>query len=119
MKSYLKHIVCFLIVLGSNSCNELGETRTIRLAHALDTGHSVHKAMVKMGEDLEKLSDGKMNLKIYPSQQLGTERQCLELLQIGSLDMTKVSAGTLENFAPKLKVLGLPFLFRDRQHSCL
>jgi tripartite ATP-independent transporter DctP family solute receptor len=79
--------------------------------------HSVHKAMVKMGEDLDQLSEGKLNLEIYPSQQLGTERQCLELLQIGSLDMTKVSVGVLENFAPKMKVLGLPFLFRDREHS--
>ncbi|WP_338039209.1 TRAP transporter substrate-binding protein [Maribacter litopenaei] len=38
-------------------------------------------------------------------------------MQIGSLDMTKVSVGVLENFAPKMKVLGLPFLFRDREHS--
>lgn len=117
MKSYLKYIVCLLFVLSSYACNELARTRTIRLGHGLDTSHSVHKAMVKMGENLEELSGGKMVLKIYPSQQLGTERQCLELLQIGSLDMTKVSVGTLENFAPKMKVLGLPFLFRDRQHS--
>ncbi|MGB7393802.1 MAG: TRAP transporter substrate-binding protein [Pricia sp.] len=116
-KLHLKYIACFLIVVGFNSCNELSEVRTIRLGHGLDVSHSVHKAMVKMGENLEELSGGEMVLKIYPSQQLGTERQCLELLQIGSLDMTKVSVGTLENFAPKMRVLGLPFLFRDRQHS--
>ncbi len=87
------------------------------MGHGLDVNHSVHKAMVKMGKDLAQLSGGQMVLKIYPSQQLGTERECLELLQIGSLDMTKVSVGVLENFAPKMKVLGLPFLFRDRQHS--
>ena len=73
--------------------------------------------MVKMAEDLRERSGGKLDIKIYPSQQLGTERECLELLQIGSLDMTKVSVGVLENFAPKMKVLGLPFLFRDRKHS--
>ena len=117
MKIYLKYTVCILILLGSTSCDKLTGTRTIRLGHGLDTKHSVHKAMVKMGENLEEISGGKMVLKIYPSQQLGTERQCLELLQIGSLDMTKVSVGTLENFAPKMKVLGLPFLFRNRQHS--
>jgi tripartite ATP-independent transporter DctP family solute receptor len=89
----------------------------MRLGHGLDVNHSVHKAMVKMAEDLEALSDGRLQLKIYPNQQLGTERECLELLQIGSLDMTKVSVGVLENFAPKMKVLGLPFLFRDREHS--
>ena len=87
------------------------------MGHGLDVSHSVHKAMVKMAEDLLVRSGGKLKLEIYPSQQLGTERECLELLQIGSLDMTKVSVGVLENFAPKMKVLGLPFLFRDRQHS--
>jgi len=117
MKTYIQYIVGLILVLGAYSCEQLGGTRTIRLGHGLDTNHSVHKAMVKMGENLEEISGGKMVLKIYPSQQLGTERQCLELLQIGSLDMTKVSVGTLENFAPKMKVLGLPFLFRDRQHS--
>ncbi len=98
-------------------CSPEKQVKTLRLAHGLDVNHSVHKAMVKMGEDLDKLSNGQMLLKIYPNQQLGTERQCLELLQIGSLDMTKVSVGVLENFAPKMRVLGLPFLFRDREHS--
>jgi len=89
----------------------------LKLAHGLDVSHSVHLAMVKMGEDLAAISGNKIKLEIYPNQQLGTERECIELLQIGSLDMTKVSVGVLENFAPKMKVFGLPFLFRDRQHS--
>ncbi|WP_136467034.1 TRAP transporter substrate-binding protein [Flagellimonas onchidii] len=98
-------------------CNNMGTSKTIKLAHGLDVNHSVHKALVKMGEDLAQLSAGKLTVEIYPNQQLGTERQIMELLQIGSLDMTKVSAATLENFAPKTKVLGLPYLFRDREHS--
>ncbi len=106
-----------LIIAMFTSCSPDGGSKTIRLGHGLDVSHSVHKAMVKMGAELVQLSDGKLKLEIYPSQQLGTERQCLELLQIGSLDMTKVSVGVLENFAPKMKVLGLPFLFRDREHS--
>ena len=73
--------------------------------------------MVYMDSVLRVKSNGKMKIQIYPSEQLGTERQCLELLQIGSLDMTKVSTGSLENFSPNIKVFGLPFLFRDRQHS--
>lgn len=99
-----------------NSCGK-ADSRIIKLAHGLDVNHSVHKAMVKMSEDLLEISGGKMKIEIYPSQQLGTERECIELLQIGSLDMTKVSVGVMENFAPKMKVFGLPFLFRDRAHS--
>lgn len=114
----LKKLLLLVFTVGlAFSCAETSGVKTLRLGHGLDVSHSVHKAMVKMGEDLYKISDGKLKLEIYPSQQLGTERQCLELLQIGSLDMTKVSVGVLENFAPKMKVLGLPFLFRDREHS--
>jgi tripartite ATP-independent transporter DctP family solute receptor len=72
--------------------------------------------MAFMAEEVEKNSDGKLKIKIYPSSQLGSERECLELLQIGCLDMTKVSAQTLENFAPKLRVLSFPYVFRDRKH---
>ena len=107
----------FILALTFFGCKIENKSKTLRLGHGLDVSHSVHKAMVKMGEDLFERSGGKLKLEIYPSQQLGTERECLELLQIGSLDMTKVSVGVLENFAPKMKVLGLPFLFRDRQHS--
>ena len=111
--------ILFMVILMITfmGCGIQNETKTLRLGHGLDVSHSVHKAMVKMAEDLSTRSGGKLKLEIYPSQQLGTERECLELLQIGSLDMTKVSVGVLENFAPKMKVLGLPFLFRDRQHS--
>ncbi|WP_133672287.1 TRAP transporter substrate-binding protein [Maribacter caenipelagi] len=113
----IKILSLFTVVVTFLSCEIQTEAKTLRLGHGLDVSHSVHKAMVKMGEDLLARSGGKLKLEIYPSQQLGTERECLELLQIGSLDMTKVSVGVLENFAPKMKVLGLPFLFRDRQHS--
>ena len=97
-------------------CQQLENRRIIRLGHALDTNH-LHKAMVKMGEELYRISSGTMEIKIYPNQQLGSERECLELLQIGSLDITKVSTGVLENFSPNMKVLGLPYLFRDREHA--
>lgn len=110
-------VFSLLLLILLSSCGEMSKTRVIKIAHGLDTKHSVHQAMVEMGKDLEKRSGGKMKLQIYPSQQLGTERENLELLQIGSLDMTKVSVGVMENFAPKMKVFGVPFLFRDRQHS--
>ena len=117
MKYHNVIILLLLVVLNVNGCSQISKSKIIKLAHGLDVNHSVHQAMVKMGEDLFQRSEGKLVLEIYPSQQLGTERECLELLQIGSLDMTKVSAGVMENFAPKMKILGLPFLFRDREHS--
>lgn len=118
MKTLSKLIVLvILIICNACSTGTTSGTKTLKLAHGLDVNHSVHKAMVKMGKDLEEISGGKMSIEIYPSQQLGSERENLELLQIGSLDMTKVSSGVMENFSPKMKVFGMPFLFKDREHA--
>lgn len=114
---FLRFMVSLLAVSCVLSCGSVKEVKTIKLAHGLDVNHAVHKAMVQMGHDLAELSGGTLVIEIFPNQQLGSERECLELLQIGSLDMTKVSAGAMENFSPKMKIFGLPFLFRDREHS--
>ena len=111
---FLLYLFFFISIL---SCENPNKIKVIRLGHGLSTTHSVHKAMVYMDSILRAESSGRMKIQIYPSEQLGTERQCLELLQIGSLDMTKVSTGSLENFSPNISVFGLPFLFRDRKHS--
>lgn len=114
---FLAFMTVFALILGVfSSCQKDKSARVIKLGHGLDVSHPVHKAMVFMAERLKEKSNGALTIDIYPSQQLGSERECLELLQIGSLGMTKVSTGVLENFVPNLKVLGLPFLFRDTQH---
>ncbi|WP_242204259.1 TRAP transporter substrate-binding protein [Aestuariivivens insulae] len=117
MGKHLNFLLLVVLSITLVSCNRTEKQRTIKLAHGLDTNHPVHKAMVLMGEELEARSEGKLKLEIYPNQQLGSERQCLELLQIGSLDMTKVSAAVMENFSPNMRVFGLPFLFKNREHT--
>src|SRR5690606_29395610 len=87
------------------------------LAHGLDVAHPVHRAFEFMAEQLAEQSGGKLTIEIYPSAQLGAEREVLELLQIGSVDITKVSSAVLEGFAPEYKVFGLPYLFQDREHA--
>lgn len=113
----LKLFLVSLVVLVMMSCETTEKTRVIKLAHALDRTHSVHKGMEFMANRLEEISEGRMQIQIYPSQQLGSERECLELLQIGSLDMTKVSAAVMESFSPNFKIFGIPYLFRDKAHQ--
>ena len=71
-----------------SSCSRDDDTIVLKLAHVLDTGHSVHQGMVHMAERLEFYSNGRMRIDIYPSGQLGAERETVELVQIGSLAMT-------------------------------
>lgn len=114
---FLQYLFLLTISIFFFGCQSESSVKTIRLGHALDTQHPVHKAMVILGEELEKQSQGKLKLNIYPSGQLGGERECLELLQIGSLDITKVSAAVLENFIPEYKVFSVPYMFRDKKHT--
>lgn len=97
-------------------CRPATQARVIKLAHGLDPTHPVHQAMEFLAERVFERSRGKMRIDIYPSEQLGSERECLELLQIGSLGMTKVSCSVLEGFVPLMSVLSLPYLFRDEDH---
>jgi tripartite ATP-independent transporter DctP family solute receptor len=73
--------------------------------------------MVFMADRCKEISNGELTIDIYPSGQLGSEQQCVELLQIGSLAITKVSAAVMESFTEDFKVLGLPYIFTSKEHS--
>ena len=102
---------------GLNSCRLVKTNKSLKLAHSLDVTHPVHKGLEFMAKRVNEISDGKLKVEIYPNSQLGTERQVVELLQVGSIDMTKVSAAVMEGFSPVFKVLGLPYVFRDIDHA--
>lgn len=109
--------VGFALFLRSGSRGtETAARRVLKLGHGLDTRHPVHLGMVHMKERLEELSGGTATIDIYPSSVLGSEVQCIEQLQNGSLAMTKTSAVTMENFVPAMSVFGMPYLFRDQEH---
>jgi tripartite ATP-independent transporter DctP family solute receptor len=100
--------------LGASSPERSG--RVLRLGHSLNRDHPVHKGMEFMAADLAQRSGGRLRIEIYADEQLGPERDLIELLQIGSLAMTKVSTAPLENFSPLIRVFSLPYLFRNREH---
>jgi len=107
-----------LLVFGALclGCQSRGRVETIKLAHGLSEDHAVHKGMVDFARRVKENSNGSLEIKIYANGQLGSESQCLELLQIGSLGITKVSAAVMESFAPQYKVLGIPYIFDNDKH---
>jgi tripartite ATP-independent transporter DctP family solute receptor len=110
-------IILTLFIIASPGCKKRDDgVLTLKLGHALDVGHPVHKSLLFMKEKLEEKSGGKIKLDIYPSEQLGSETELVMQLQMGALDITKVSTSPLEGFIPIYSVFSLPYLFRDETH---
>ncbi len=109
-------IIITLYIFLSTGCGTDKKIKIIKLGHGLDPLHPVHQTMEFLADRVSEKSNGRIRIDIYPSEQLGSERECLELLQIGSLSMTKVSCSVLEGFVPAMSVLSLPYLFRDEEH---
>ncbi len=97
-------------------CHTANAAETLRLAHGLNDTHPVHKAMERFAELAKQKTKGEVEIKIFPNGTLGGERETLEQVQNGVLEMTKASASPLETFAPEYKVFNLPFVFRDKTH---
>ncbi|MGD8452797.1 MAG: TRAP transporter substrate-binding protein [Phycisphaerae bacterium] len=104
------------LLLAMPACRERDGAKTLKLAHSLSTEHPVHKAITFLARRVDELSDGTLRIDVYPGEQLGSEREAIELVQLGILAMTKTSTGPMEGFVPTMKVYGLPYLFRDDEH---
>lgn len=112
-----KLILLAILFAAFISCKKADGTKVLYLGHTLPQTHPVHKGILEFQKALELKSKGTLKVKIFPDAQLGSERETLELLQIGSVAATKVSAATLSNFVPEYHILGIPYLFRDKQHQ--
>jgi tripartite ATP-independent transporter DctP family solute receptor len=88
----------------------------LKLSHNQSRDYAVHKAMDSMAKEVRELTNGEVRIRIYPDAQLGTQRESMELMQNGALDMVKTNAAELEAFAPAYAAFNLPYLFRNKSH---
>lgn len=116
MNSLPQIILVALLLAFVGGCDIREDVRLLRLAHSLDVTHPVHRGMAFMAQRVEELSGGEMRVQIFPNGQLGGERETAELLQLGSIDITKVASSVIENFIPEMAVFSLPYLFDDADH---
>src|SRR3954469_15434944 len=79
-------------------------------------GYPTVEAIVRMGAKLEKASNGRLTLQMYPQMQLGGEKEMIEQAQVGALQIARVSVGTLGPVVDELNVFNMPFIFRDEAH---
>ncbi len=89
---------------------------TINIGHSGAPDGYADVAAVRFKELVEERSGGRMTVEVFPSSQIGSERELVEGAQLGSIDAGVVFAGLLESFVPEMGVVNLPFLFDGQAH---
>jgi tripartite ATP-independent transporter DctP family solute receptor len=79
-------------------------------------GYPTVEAVVRMGKKLEAATSGRLSIQMYPSMQLGGEKEMIEQAQLGALQIARISVGPMGPIVPELNVFNLPFMFRDNAH---
>ena len=90
--------------------------RDFRSADIHPADYPTVEAVKYMGKLLSERTGGKLGVKVYPNGALGNERDTIEQIKIGGLDMMRVNVAPLNNVVPETMVVALPFIFRDTDH---
>ena len=87
----------------------------LTLSHGLSETHTVHIAMEEFAEEVKEKTEGRIQIKIFPNGQLGSETESMEQLNAGVIAMTKVAAPNLATFEEGYNTFGLPYIFDDEE----
>ncbi|MGL4186153.1 MAG: TRAP transporter substrate-binding protein [Thiotrichaceae bacterium] len=112
-KLLLSAIICSMFAMTVTAATA---ATTLKLSHNHSRDHVVHQVMAEMAKKIVDQTNGEIRIRIYPDAQLGNQRESMELMQNGALDLVKSNAAELEAFGPAYSVFNLPYLFRDKAH---
>ena len=79
-------------------------------------GYPTVEAVERMGRKLAEATNGRLSIQMYPSMQLGGEKEMIEQAQVGALQIARISVGPMGPLVPEFNVFNLPFIFRDAAH---
>ena len=94
----------------------LAQKTVLKAADVHPLGYPTVEAVVQMGKKLEKATNGRLSIQMYPSMQLGGEKEMIEQAQIGALQIARVSVGPVGSVVDSLNVFNMPFVFRNVNH---
>lgn len=101
-----------LAALGNPS---LAAERVLKLGHLANEQNTWHKASVKFGEELKALTNGRIEVEVYPNESLGKEVDLINGMQLGTADMT-ITGESLQNWAPMAALLAVPYAYKSLEH---
>ncbi|SEL29376.1 DctP family TRAP transporter solute-binding subunit [Pacificibacter marinus] len=114
MKNFLPLIATSFLAISAVSASAKD---TIRVAGNFAAEHSSSLAMLKFEEELERLSDGEIDVNIFPAQQLGGAAENVQAVKIGAIELMWVGTAYLTRTVPELEAIGLPFQFGSREEA--
>lgn len=93
----------------------LAADMTLKLGHLANEDNIWHKAALKFGDELSTLTDGRIEVEVYPNESLGKEMDLINGMQLGTADMT-ISGESLQNWAPMAALLAVPYAYKSLEH---
>lgn len=114
MKNFLPLIATSFLAISAVSASAKD---TIRVAGNFAAEHSSSLAMLKFEEELERLSNGEIDVNIFPAQQLGGAAENVQAVKIGAIELMWVGTAYLTRTVPELEAIGLPFQFGSREEA--
>lgn len=124
LKSILLMLVLSLSVIlaacsgSAKSTDGKDEEIVLRFPHIVETDNPAHKAIELFKEEVEKESNGRIKVKIFPNAELyGSDREIIEALQLGNVEVSLVGTPSLGSFDKKFFVLDLPYIFDSKANA--
>jgi len=117
MKKVLSLLIVCVFVLFSAGAVFAADKIVVRVAHTLAPDSHYNMGLLHLGELLKERTNGEIEVQVFHSAQLGSERDAVEGVSMGTLEMTLVSSAPLANFTDRFMVFNLPFIIRDRHKA--
>ena len=106
----LKTLLLSGIATVALSASAMAADMTLKLGHLANEDNIWHKASLKFAEELATLTDGRIEVEVYPNETLGKEVDVINGMQLGTADMT-ITGESLQNWAPMAALLAMPYAY--------
>jgi tripartite ATP-independent transporter DctP family solute receptor len=112
----MRGTAAFALLISLVGCVGERDVKTIRMAYVSGPTELLHSAAQRFAADVAERSGGRLRVKLYPSGQLGDDRETVEGMRLRSIDMTVMGSAIIGWYTPEYGVVEAPFVWRDYQH---
>ncbi|MGO1383436.1 MAG: TRAP transporter substrate-binding protein [Arachnia sp.] len=102
---------------GGGDSATSADTLLMKVAFNQPESHPQYIVMDELGDKLSEATEGRYDIEVYPNETLGAQRETIELVQAGTLEMAYIAGPLLENFNPDFVVFNLPFAFESPEQQ--